>query len=127
MNNCLLIGRLTKDPEVRYATSGTAVASFSLAIDRPKKEGEEKKADFPRVTAFGKTAELIEKYVFKGSQIAVQGRIQTGSYEKDGVKVYTTDVVAEKVKFLGRPGGSAKAEGSVNEDGFQKIEDDVPF
>ena len=102
MNSVALIGRLTKDPEVRYISENqTAVASFTVAIDRPVKAGQEKKADFPRVTIFGKQAENCEKYLAKGRLVGVQGRIQTGSYtNKDGVTVYTTDVVADRVEFL---------------------------
>lgn len=102
MNQVILIGRLTKDPEVRY-TSATqmAVATFTLAVDRPVKPGEEKKTDFPRITVFGKQAENCEKYLAKGRLVAIEGRLQTGSYQnKDGVTVYTTDVVANRVQFL---------------------------
>lgn len=133
MNNVLLIGRLTKDPEVRYTTSQMAVATFTLAVDRPVKSGEEKKADFPRITCFGKTAELVEKYMSKGRQIAVQGRIQTGSYDdKDGKKVYTTDVVADRIEFLGSSGGNKtdQNDSSTQESvpqGFEALDDDVPF
>ena len=102
MNNVVLIGRLTRDPEVRYtANTQMAVATFTLAVDRPVKSGEEKKADFPRVITFGKQAENCEKYLQKGRLVAVQGRIQTGSYKnKEGQTVYTTDVVADRVEFL---------------------------
>ena len=102
MNKTLLIGRTTKDPDIRYAQSEQpmTIARFNLAVDRRfKKEGEQS-ADFISCVAFGKTAEFIEKYVFKGTKIAVEGRIQTGSYtNKDGNKVYTTDVVVEQVEF----------------------------
>lgn len=102
MNNVVLIGRLTKDPEVRYAGQNqTAVCDFSIAIDRPVKQGEEKKADFPRIKVFGKQAENCEKFLKKGRMVGIQGRIQTGSYtNKDGVTVYTTDVMADRVEFL---------------------------
>lgn len=102
MNLVLISGRLTKDPEVRY-TTGTqmAVAVFTLAIDRGKdKNGEDMGADFPRVTVFGKQAENCERFLGKGCRVSVQGRIQTGSYEKDGQKVYTTDVIASRVEFI---------------------------
>lgn len=102
MNSVVLIGRLTKDPETRY-TSGTqmAVCTFTVAIDRIAKQGEEKKTDFPRVTVFGKQAENCEKFLKKGRLVGVQGRLQTGSYQnKDGQMVYTTDVVADRVEFL---------------------------
>jgi single-strand DNA-binding protein len=78
-----------------------AVASFSLAIDRPVSAGKEKQADFPRVTVFGKQAETCERYLAKGRMVAVQGRIRTGSYKnKEGATVYTTEVVADRVEFL---------------------------
>ena len=88
MNSVSLIGRLTRDPEVRYTPSQMAVASFTIAIDRPVRSGEDKKTDFPRITVFGKQAENCEKYLVKGRLVGVQGRIQTGSYQnKDGVTV----------------------------------------
>ena len=139
MNKVTLIGRLTKDPEIRYSSgSQTAVARFSLAIDRARKvNGEEGETDFPNIVAFGKTAELVEKYVTKGQQIALEGRIQTGSYERDGVKHYTTDIVAERVEFLGKKDQSSdplpKGIEKVKEDDdvynvFTNItDDDIPF
>lgn len=100
MNSVILLGRLTKDPEVRYTNSNMAVARFSLAIDRPAKDGE-KKADFPNIVVFGKQAENCERYLHKGQRAAVEGRLQTGSYERqDGSRVYTTDVVANRVEFI---------------------------
>ena len=99
MNSVSLIGRLTRDPEVRYSSgSQTAVAKFTLAVNRPfAKEGEQD-ADFIGITCFGKTAELVERYMSKGRMVGVTGRIQTGSYEKDGRKVYTTDVIADEIQ-----------------------------
>ena len=101
MNSVFLIGRLTRDPEVRYtAATQMAVATFTVAVDRPTRPGAEKQTDFPRVTVFGKQAENCNKYLNKGSMVAVDGRIQTGSYDgKDGKKVYTTDVVVEEQEF----------------------------
>jgi len=103
MNNVELIGRLTRDPDVRY-TSGNnqqAVATFSLAIDRPPDRNGNKQTDFPRVTVFGRQAESCEKYLKQGRLVAIQGRIQTGSYKnKNGDTVYTTDVVANRVEFI---------------------------
>lgn len=99
MNSVTLIGRLTKDPEVRATNSGESVAKFTLAIDRYG--SKEKQADFPRIVVFGKQAENCGKYLVKGSLVGVSGRIQTGSYtNKDGATVYTTDVVAQRVQFL---------------------------
>lgn len=100
MNSVNLIGRLTRDPECRYAQSGTAIARFAIAIDRRDKEGG---ADFPNIVCFGKTAENVEKYIGKGRLVGVTGRLQTGSYDKkDGTRVYTTDVIADRVEFLDR-------------------------
>jgi single-strand DNA-binding protein len=146
MNSVVLIGRLTRDPEVRY-TAGTqmAVASFTIAIDRPVRAGGEKQTDFPRITVFGKQAENCEKFLTKGRLVGVQGRIQTGSYKnRDGVTVYTTDVVADRVEFL-EWGDRAQSSGSTRQntsssyqqpaddfeddmpDSFQAIDEDVPF
>lgn len=133
MNSVILIGRLTKDPEVRYTASQMAVASFTLAIDRPTGKDGEKHADFPRITVFGKQAENCERYLSKGRMVAVQGRIQTGSYkDKDGKTVYTTDVVADRVEFLGSNNGEKNEKESYTEraempDSFTEIDDDVPF
>lgn len=123
MNSVILTGRLTKNPELRY-TSGTqmAVCNFNLAVDRPKK-GEEKQADFPRVICFGKTAENLERFCNKGSMIAVQGRIQTGQYEKDGHTTFTTDVVAERIEFLSWNKESDEPAPS----GFAAVDEEVPF
>lgn len=99
MNSVVLIGRLTKDPATRYTQQDMAVTNFTLAVDRAG--AKEKTADFIRIVAFGKTAELCEKYLAKGRKVAVQGRIQTGSYQtQTGETRYTTDVVAERVEFL---------------------------
>lgn len=130
MNNVILIGRLVRDPELRY-TSGSqmAVCKFTLAIDRRSRE--EKKADFPSVICFGKTAENCEKFLAKGRKVAVQGRLQTGSYEKDGVKHYTTDVIADNVEFLEwgeKTGESAKESHSEPvPEGFAALDEDIPF
>lgn len=102
MNKCTLIGRLTRDPEVRYAQgdNAMAIARYSLAVDRRFKRDGEPDADFINCVAFGKAGEFAEKYLKKGTKIAVVGRIQTGSYtNKDGQKVYTTDVVVEEQEF----------------------------
>lgn len=114
MNSVVLIGRLTRDPEVRYtASTQMAVATFTIAIDRPVRAGGEKQTDFPRITVFGKQAENCERFLAKGRLVGVQGRLQTGSYQnKDGITVYTTDVVADRVEFLewgDRQGGQSQA------------------
>lgn len=97
MNRVELIGRLTRDPELSYTpNTQTAVASMTIAVDRPKKNGESQGADFIRIKAFGKVAENVHKYMVKGRMISVCGRIQTGSYKnKEGQTVYTTEVVAD--------------------------------
>lgn len=95
MNHVILTGRLTRDPE-RTDRSSTIICNFSIAVDRPK-EG----ADFIRITVFGKQAENCSQYLAKGRQVAVQGHIQTGSYNKDGKTIYTTDVIGDHVEFLG--------------------------
>ena len=103
MNSVSLIGRLTRDPEVRYTSeSQMAVARFSIAIDRPaRRDGGEQQTDFPNIVVFGRQAENCERFLQKGRLVGIQGRIQTGSYtNKDGVKVYTTEVVASRVEFL---------------------------
>ena len=143
MNSVVLIGRLTRDPEVRYTSeSQMAVATFTVAIDRPVRAGKEKQTDFPRVTVFGKQAENCERFLSKGRLVGVQGRIQTGSYtNRDGQTVYTTDVVADRVEFLEwgdrneqrseRPAAQAPSPQKDDmgiPDGFQAIEDeDIPF
>lgn len=110
MNQVVLIGRLTKDPELKYTAGQTAVCSFTIAIDRVTKDG--KKTDFPRVKVFGKTAENCERFLKKGRLAGVLGSIQTGSYQdKNGARVYTTDVVADRVEFLDH--GKAEPEPSA--------------
>ena len=136
MNSVILTGRLTRDPQIRYASkSQMAVANFTLAVDRARtREGQDRDADFPDVVAFGKTAEVIEKYAGKGSLIGVSGRLQTRTYEKDGRRVYVTEVVAERVELLGRrpedPQQPAPPPGfeKLEIDPFGKFtEDDLPF
>lgn len=134
MNSVVLIGRLTKDPEISYTPQNqTAVCKFTIAVDRPKQNGEDKGADFIRITVWGKQAESCNKYLNKGKQVAVNGRIQTGSYKnKDGVSVYTTDIIADRVEFLG---GSSERHISDEEvadtmdvpTGFAEAEADIPF
>ena len=115
MNKVILMGRLTRDPEVRYAQgdNAMAIARYSLAVDRRFKRDGEPDADFINCVAFGKSGEFAEKYLKKGTKIAVVGRIQTGSYtNKDGQKVYTTDVVVEEQEF-------AESKNSVSSDNNQ--------
>lgn len=102
MNKAFLIGRLTRDPELRYSSSNAAIANFSIAIDRQYTNTQgQRETDFINIVAFQKQAENIKKYVSKGSLVAVDGRIQTRNYEdKDGKRVYVTEVVADRVQFL---------------------------
>lgn len=149
MNSVNIIGRLTKDPEIRYARDQMAVATFTVAINRGKdRNGEDRGADFPRVTVFGRTAENCERFLAKGRLVGVQGRIQTGSYEhKDGYTVYTTDIIADRVDFLeyrdkddggderqsqGRSQRSSRQEAADRDmdapEGFMALQDDdIPF
>ena len=103
MNVIILVGRLTRDPNVRYLSeTQQAVAKFSIAIDRGKdRSGKDLGADFPKIICFGKQAELVEKYLGKGMQVGIQGRLQTRSIEnRDGKKIYITEVAADRVEFL---------------------------
>ena len=101
MNNTTIAGRLTKDPELRYAQSGKAVTNFTVAVNRPFKNAQgENEADFINCVAFGKQAENLAQYMKKGSMLGVEGRIQTGSYEKEGRRIFTTDVMANQITFL---------------------------
>lgn len=133
MNNVILIGRLTKDPELAYGgqNSDISVCRFTLAVDRPT---QEKAADFIRIVVFRKQAETAHKYLAKGRQCAVEGRIQTGSYkDREGKTVYTTDVVANRVQFLGSngSGGQQNPQGQPEfepvQDAFVNCDDDIPF
>lgn len=102
MNKAFLIGRLTRDPELRYSSNNAAIANFSIAIDRQYTNTQgQRETDFINIVAFQKQAENIKKYISKGSLVAVDGRIQTRNYEdKDGKRVYVTEVVADRVQFL---------------------------
>lgn len=132
MNCVSLIGRLVRDPELRYAQTGTAMCRFTIAVDRrmSKQKRQEAQAnnqptaDFISCTAFGATAELIANYHKKGSQIGVEGRIQTGSYEREGRTIYTTDVVVNAISFIGsnqgqNQGGFNQNQGGFNQNNFQ--------
>lgn len=131
MNKVILMGRLTRDPDVRYSQGeqASAVARFTLAVNRRvKKEGEQQSADFISCVAFGKTGEFIERYCHQGTKLVVEGRIQTGSYtNREGNKVYTTDVVVESCEFVEKKNneGSSEPAKNVSEDGFMEIPDGV--
>ena len=137
MNKVILMGRLTRDPDVRYSSGdgSTAVARYTLAVDRRFHRDGDATADFIGCVAFGRQAEFAEKYLRKGTKIALTGRIQTGSYtNRDGQKVYTTDVVVEEQEFA-ESKGSSEAQGTgqmstPNGDGFMSVPDDdtgLPF
>lgn len=137
MNKVILMGRLTRDPDVRYSDQSSAVARFTLAVDRRfKRDGDQQTADFISCVAFSKTGEFIERYCHQGTKLVVEGRIQTRSYtNRDGNKVYTTDVVAENVEFAESKAAAANNEGgyqaarpepsSAAGDGFMNIPDGV--
>lgn len=137
MNKVVLMGRLVRDPEVRYSQSAEpiAVTRFTIAVNRRFKRENEPDADFINCVSFGKTGEFIGKYFQKGNMILVTGRIQTGSYEKDGIRHYTTDIAVEEAEFC-----ESKSVSGVNKktetDSEQKSgyaveesidDDDLPF
>ena len=116
MNKVVLVGRLTRDPEVRYSDSATAVARYTLAVDRRFRRDGEPTADFIPCVIFGRSAEFAEKYFHQGMRVSISGRIQTGSYtNKDGVKVYTTEVIVEEQEFA-----ESRAEAEANRASFQR-------
>ena len=138
MNKVILMGRLTRDPEIRYSQGeqSTAVARYTIAVDRRfRRDGDQQTADFINCVAFGRQGEFAEKYFRKGIKIAITGRIQTGSYtNKDGQRVYTTDVVVEEQEFAESKSASASnagAAGSAIGDGFMNlpdgIDEELPF
>ena len=138
MNKAVLVGRLTRDPEVRYSQgeNPTAVTKYTIAVDRRYKRDGEPTADFIPCVVFGRSAEFAEKYFRQGMRVSVSGRIQTGSYtNKDGVKVYTTEVIVEEQEFaesrsergarLAADGGAPAGDGFMNiPDG---IDEELPF
>lgn len=139
MNKVVLMGRLTRDPDVRYSqgANAIAIARYTLAVDRRfKRENEEQTADFISCVAFGRSAEFTEKYLHQGTKMLVTGRIQTGSYtNKDGQRVYTTDVVVEDQEFAESkistepketlPSNTPEEEGFVNIP--EGIDEELPF
>lgn len=128
------MGRLTKDPDVRYSggAEAMAIAKYTLAVDRRFKKDGEQTADFIQCVAFGKAGEFAEKYFHKGTKVVVEGRIQTGSYEKDGHRVYTTDVVVEQQEFAeSKSSNGGNVTPSPSNDGFMNIpeglDEELPF
>lgn len=141
MNVVILYGRLTRDPELKYSQGGVATCFATMAVDRgmtkeKRREAEaagRPTADFIGIKAFGKTAELLANYFHKGNRIALEGRIQTGSYEKNGERVYTTDVIVNRLHFVesakenGAGNGSSFAPMSGQAGYYEVDEKDVPF
>ncbi len=145
INRVVLVGRLTKDPELRYTPSGVAVATFTLAVNRTFTNGQgEREADFISIVAWRQLAELVANYLKKGSQAGLEGRLQTRSYDdKDGKKRYVTEVVADNVQFLSptgekregnAPSSSGRGSSASYEDPFANEgrtvdiqDDDLPF
>ena len=118
MNKVILMGRLTRDPEIRFAqgSDSMAVARFTVAVDRRFRRDNETTADFISCVAFGRTAEFFEKYIHQGTKVCLEGRIQTGSYTRqDGTKVYTTDVVVENAEFAESKAASGGQQGYANQ------------
>ena len=133
MNRAILVGRLARDPELRTTNSGMSACRFTVAVDRRGKS-DDQTADFISCVAFGKTGETISQYLNKGRRIALEGRIQTGSYEKDGVKRYTTDVIVDRFDFIDSrndgQGQQQQPQGSDDMDPDFHImndDDDLPF
>ena len=123
MNKCHIIGRMTKDPEVRYTPGGTAVATFTLAVDRRVAKDKPREADFIPCVVWGKMADgVVKNYCHKGKQVAVEGRIQVRSYDaKDGTKRYVTEVIVNDLELLG------KGDGASHQGGGQLTDEDIPF
>jgi single-strand DNA-binding protein len=139
INKAILIGNLGRDPEVSYTPSGTAVAKFNIATSekwKDKNTGEmQERTEWHRITAFGKLGEICGEYLSKGRQVHIEGRIQTSSWEKDGVTRYTTEIVASEMKMLGpkgsadtdRPSEPAPSQGYGEPQRTDKHDDDIPF
>ena len=137
MNSVTLVGRLARDPELNYTVAQLPVCHFTLAVNRPKKNGEDQGADFIRITVFGKQAENCDKFLAKGRQVAVHGRLHTDKIEsKDGRTVTVYDVVADNVEFLGGGEPARKTDPDrykrpdisfVDETGFRATDDGMPF
>ncbi|MBQ7950275.1 MAG: single-stranded DNA-binding protein [Clostridia bacterium] len=143
LNKVMLMGRLTRDPELRATQSGVSVVTFTLAVDRNfQRQGEERQADFINIVAFRHTAEFVKKYFVKGQLACVCGSIQTRTWEQDGKKNYATEVIADEVHFTGdrrdnsgngyqtqqRPSNDGFVQDGPANDGFMTVEDDqLPF
>lgn len=127
MNNVSLVGRLCADPELRFSTAGVAVCKFTLAVDRPF--SKEKQADFLPCLCFKATAENTANYLTKGSKAGVTGSIQTSTWEKDGVKHYKTEILADRVEFMdSKPKGEQEVSPATSSFGHEvNLDDDIPF
>lgn len=136
INKVILVGRISNDITINKSQSGTSMCNFSIAVDRYMGKDKEKATDFIRCTAFGSTADILGKYAGKGKQVAVEGNIKTGSYEKDGVKHYTQDVQIDKVELLGgksdgnaaQPAQAAPAQNTTPTEPVESANsEDIPF
>jgi len=127
LNRCSFIGRLGRDPEVKYMPSGSAVVNFSIAVGqswKDKETGQKKeKTEWVRISAFGKLAEICGEYLSKGKQIFISGRMETRKWEKDGVPQYSTEIIANDVQFLGSRVDSQETSSPV----VAGAGDDIPF
>lgn len=128
INKAIIVGNLGRDPELRSLDSGNAVCNLSVATTRRVKRGDawEDETEWHRVTVWGKQAESCAKYLSKGRQVYVDGRLQTRSYEKDGVTKYSTDIVASEVKFLGGKGATSSDDAAPSH-AQAPADDEVPF
>jgi len=133
MNKWIGMGRLTRDPEVRYSQSGSAVANFSVAIDRRYKRDGETTADFFNCTAFGKTGEFVEKYLRKGIKVVIEGELQNNNYEdKNGTKHYSVQIIVNQIEFAESKSSQANSNDTAEleanapaDDGFMNIPDGI--
>lgn len=132
MNQVCIIGRVTKDIELRTTTNGKSTCKFNVALDRPKRGDGAREADFPSIEAWNQTAELCARYLHKGDFVGIVGHIKTGKYDKNGITIYTTDIVVDRIKFLTPRNQAAEPQiqmpGNVTEDGFAEVDDaSLPF
>lgn len=133
INRVILIGNVVRDFELQKTQSGISKASFSIATNRPRAQDGTQNADYPQIVAWRKTAEICAQYLHKGSRVAVEGRIQTRSYDKDGRKIYVTEVVADTVQFLSprnqqeQSAYSAPVDDGGSDDFKEVQDDDLPF
>lgn len=133
MNKCVIIGRLTKDPELKATQSGKSVATFTVAVNREIKADGQPEADFLPVVVWGASADNCGKYLSKGSQVAIDGRIQTRSYDdKNGNKVFVTEIIANRVEFISRNTNNGENALKSNQDEFRTSkepvdDEEIPF